>query len=135
MSSSAFKTSGSRASDPEPAGLKSVSLTVPEAEPGVMLKLNCLTPHGAMEGDDSDIGEAGEGENLFKSRLVQSIGIPQYDTLKSSDSNGEFIPNILPSFGRADVYPSKFHDGLNDFNSPTNTEKNYMTNSDAEQLK
>ena len=61
MSISAFRTSGSRASDPEGStGLKSVSLTAPEAEPEVMLGLNCSTPNGAMEDNDSDIGEAGE---------------------------------------------------------------------------
>ena len=88
-----------------------------------------------MEADDTDIDVAGEGENLFKSSLVQRIGIPQPDTLKNSDSNSDFISNIIPSFGRAGVYPLKFHDVLNDCNLPTNTEKSYMTNSNAETLK
>ena len=58
------------------------------------------------------IGEVGGGENLFKSRLVQRIGIPQSDALKSADSNREIIPNISPSFGRDDVCPSESYNEL-----------------------
>jgi len=73
-------------------------------------------------------------DKLFKSRLVQSTGIPHLAVLKSSDSNSELKQDVSPSFGGADVYPSKPHNGLSE-NLPTYTEKNLMTNSDAEQLK
>ena len=79
-----------------------------------------------MEGDDSDGDEAGEGENLFKSRLAQRTGILKLDALKCSDSNSEFIPNISPSFGRANVYPSESHNGLSECNLPNYTEKNKL---------
>ena len=66
-------------------------MTVAGVKPEIMVKLKWSTPTGAMEGDDSDTGEAGEGENLFKSRLVQRTGIPHFDTLTTTDSNSEFI--------------------------------------------
>ena len=87
-----------------------------------------------MEGDDFEGDGVGEDDNLFKSKLVQRTSIPQLAVLKNSDSNGELNLNTSPSFGGANVYPLKPHIGLSE-NIPTYTEKNMMTNSDAEQLK
>ena len=109
-------------------------MAVPDVKPEGMVKLNGSTLSGTMEGDGSEGDDAGDEENLFKSRLVQRTGIPQLAVLKSSDSNSELKLDISHSFLRADVYPSEPHNGLSE-NLPTYTEKNLMTNFDAEQLK
>ena len=96
-----------------------------------MLGLNCLTPNKPREGVDYNLAEAVEGENFFKSKLVQRIGIPHSDTLKNLELDNELIQNIIPSFScRADVYASEFHDVLKNSNLPTSTEKIYMTNNE-----
>ena len=129
-SNSSFKTSGSIPSDP---GEETVALTLSDMKPEDMVKLNGSTLEGSIEGGVSAADNAGKDDNLFKSKLVQSTGIPHLDVLKSSNSKEELKPHVSPSLG-ADVYPSKPHDGLSE-NTSTHTERNWMTNSDAEQLK
>ena len=112
---SALRTSGSNdAQEPcDSTGVESELLSAPKIESEIMLVSDCGASNKPAEGVDSILGDAVGDENFLQSKLVQSIGISQPDTLESSDLDNVLVQNIIPSFSsRSNVHSSEYHDVL-----------------------